>query len=107
MRKPYTFKPRRTNLVSTVARCDAELLLSVCAALIEKLQERLEPTLGKMNIRSGTTPTSLTSASDFVDPEFVAMFGPGLSRVANATLVNQALVLLLPQVQKRPRGRRG
>ena len=90
-----------------VVRCDPALLQAVRAALIEKLYQRLKPTWGKMEFPGASTPLSLTSVNGFADPEFVAAFGPGLSHVADSTLVNEALVQLLRQVTEAPERQTG
>ena len=88
--------------LNKVVRCDPVLLQAVRAALIEKLRHRLEPTWGKMEHAAGSTPVPLTTVNGFADPEFVAKFGPGLSHVADSTLVNEALAQLLRQVTQAP-----
>ena len=90
-----------------VVRCDPELLQAVRGALIEKLHQRLEPTWGKMELPDGSTPLAVPSVNGFADPEFVATFGPGLSQVADSTLVNQALAQLLRQVTEAPERKTG
>ena len=90
-----------------VVRYDPELLQAVRAALIEKLHRRLEPTWGEMELPGGDTPVSLILVNGFTDPEFVAAFGPGLSHVADSTLVNEALAQLLRQVAEAPERKTG
>ena len=40
----------------------------------------------------------IRSVSGFKDPEFIRAFGPGLDRLPDSELVNQALVLLTEHV---------
>ncbi len=90
-----------------IVRCDSELLQAVRAALIEKLHQRLKPTWGELELPGGGSPLSITSVNGFADPAFVAAFGPGLSHVADSTLVNQALTQLLRQVTEAPEQKTG
>ncbi len=93
---PTTSGKRATGRnLDRIVRCDPELLQAVRAALIEKLQERLKPTWGEMELPGASTSSSLTTVNGFADPEFVAAFGPGLSNVADSTLVNEALAQML------------
>ena len=80
-------------------KCDPALLRLARATLIEKLSPRLEPVL--------TDFGDFRSVSGFKDPEFVQQFGPGLERLSEAQLVNQALALLTKQVATAPPGKTG
>ena len=63
-----------------------------------RLTAAIETYLGPDGVLGGSTPLARTSVSGFAEPEFVAAFGPGLSQVADSTLVNQALSQLLRHV---------
>lgn len=80
-------------------KCDPALLQLARATLIEKLSPRLEPVL--------TDFGDFRSVSGFKDPEFVQQFGPGLERLSEAQLVNEALALLTKQVATAPPGKTG
>ena len=80
-------------------KCDPALLQLARANLIEKLNPRLEPVL--------TTFEGFKSVSGFKDPEFIEQFGPGLERLSESQLVNQALILLAKQVASAPSGQTG
>ena len=80
-------------------KCDPALLQLARATLIEKLSPRLEPVL--------TDAGDFKSVSGFKDPEFIQQFGPGLERMSESQLVNQALMLLTKQVASAPPGKTG
>ena len=80
-------------------KCDPALLQLARATLIEKLSPRLEPVL--------TDFGDFRSVSGFKDPEFVQQFGPGMERLSESQLVNQALTLLTKQVATAPPGKTG
>lgn len=80
-------------------KCDPALLQLARATFIEKLASRLEPVL--------TDFGEFKSVSGFKDPEFIRQFGPGLERMSEAQLVNQALMLLTRQVATAPPGKTG
>ena len=90
-----------------VVRCDSGLLQAARAAQIEKFHQRLEPTWDEMELPGRNAPWPCTSVNGFVDPEFVAAFGPGLSHVADSTSLNQALLQLLRQVAEAPERKTG
>ena len=80
-------------------KCDPELLQLARATLIGKLGPRLEPVM--------TDFDGLKSVSGFKDPEFVRAFGPGLEKLTEAELVNQALTTLIRQAASAPPGKTG
>ena len=80
-------------------KCDPALLQLARATLLEKLGPRLEPVL--------TDFGDFKSVSGFKDPEFIQQFGPGLERMSESQLVNQALILLAKQVACAPPGKTG
>ena len=80
-------------------KCDPALLQLARATLIDKLSPRLEPVL--------TDFGDFRSVSGFKDPEFVQQFGPGMERLSESQLVNQALTLLTKQVATAPPGKTG
>ena len=80
-------------------KCDPVYLQMARAALIEKLRPRLEPVLSDLG--------GFQSVSGFKDPEFIRTFGPGLDRLPDSELVNQALALLTEHVAAAPEGRTG
>ena len=80
-------------------KCDPEFLQMARAALIEKLRPRLEPVLSDFG--------GVQSVSGFKDPEFIGAFGPGLAKLPDSELVNQALVLLTKHVASAPAGKTG
>ena len=80
-------------------KCDPALIRLARATLIEKLSSRLEPVITDLG--------DYKSVSGFKDPEFVKQFGPGLERVSESQLVNQALAALTKQVASAPPGKTG
>ena len=80
-------------------KCDPALLQLARATLLEKLSPRLEPVL--------TDFGGFKSVSGFKDPEFIQQFGPGLDRMSESQLVNQALMLFTKQVASAPTGKTG
>ena len=80
-------------------KCDPLFLQMARAALIEKLRPRLEPVLSETS--------GVQSVSGFKDPEFIRAFGPGLDRLPDSELVNQALMLLTEHVASAPAGKTG
>ena len=80
-------------------KCDPVYLQMARAALIEKLRSRLEPVLSDFD--------GVRSVSGFKDPEFIKAFGPGLDRLPDSELVNQALALLTEHVAAAPEGKTG
>ena len=80
-------------------KCDPVYLQMARAALIEKLRPRLEPVLSDFG--------GVRSVSGFKDPEFIKAFGPGLDRLPDSELVNQALALLTEHVAAAPEGKTG
>ncbi len=80
-------------------KCDPELLRLARATLIEKLGPPLEPVM--------TDFDGLKSVSGFKDPEFVRAFGPGLDRLPESEIVNQALLTLIKQASASPPGKTG
>ena len=80
-------------------KCDPVYLQMARAALIEKLKPRLEPVLSDLG--------GIRSVSGFKDPEFIRAFGPGLDRLPDSELVNQALALLTEHVAAAPAGKTG
>ena len=80
-------------------KCNPVYLQMARAALIEKLRPRLEPVLSDLG--------GIRSVSGFKDPEFIRVFGPGLDRLPDSELVNQALVLLTEHVAAAPAGQDG
>ena len=80
-------------------KCNPELLTLARATLIEKLGPRLEPVITDLN--------GLKSVSGFKDPEFVTAFGPGLEKLPESELVNQALLALIRQASSAPPGKTG
>ena len=80
-------------------KCDPAYLQMARAALIEKLRPRLEPVLSDLG--------GIRSVSGFKDPEFIKAFGPGLDRLPDSELVNQALALLTEHVAAAPAGKTG
>ena len=80
-------------------KCDPELLRLARATLIEKLGPRLEPVMSDFDGHK--------SVSGFKDPEFVRAFGPGLDRLPESELVNQALLALIKQASVSPHGKTG
>ena len=80
-------------------KCDPELLRLARATLIEKLGPRLEPVMSDFDGHK--------SVSGFKDPEFVRAFGPGLDRLPESELVNQALLALIKQASASPPGKTG
>ena len=80
-------------------KCDPVYLQMARAALIEKLKPRLEPVLSDLG--------GIRSVSGFKDPEFISAFGPGLDRLPDSELVNQALALLTEHVAAAPEGMTG
>ena len=80
-------------------KCDPAYLQMARAALIEKLRPRLEPVMSYIG--------GVQSVSGFKDPEFIGAFGPGLAKLPDSELVNQALVLLAGHVSAAPAGKTG
>ena len=80
-------------------KCDAELLRFARATLIEKLGPRLEPVMSDFDGHK--------SVSGFKDPEFVRAFGPGLDKLPESELVNQAILTLIKQASVSPHGKTG
>ena len=80
-------------------KCDPELLRLARATLIEKLGPRLEPVMSDID--------GLKSVAGFKDPEFVRAFGPGLDKLPESELVNQALLTLIKQASACPPGKTG
>ena len=80
-------------------KCDPELLRLARATLINKLAPRLQPVTADIN--------GLESVSGFKDPEFVTAFGPGLEKLPESELVNQALRALIRQASSAPPGKTG
>ena len=80
-------------------KCDPELLRLARATLIEKLGPRLEPMMSDFDGHK--------SVSGFKDPEFVKAFGPGLDKLPESQLVNQALLALIKQAASAPPGKTG
>ena len=80
-------------------KCDPELLRLARATLIEQLGPRLEPVITEHNGHK--------SVSGFKDPDFVKTFGPGLDRLPESELVNQALVALIDRASSMPMGKTG
>ena len=80
-------------------KCDPVILQMARAALIEKLRPRLEPIFSN----HGDMP----AVSGFKDPEFIEVFGPGLEKVPDSELVNQALLHLAKHVGAAPLGETG
>ena len=80
-------------------KCDPVYLQMARAALIEKLRHRLQPVLSDFG--------GVRSVSGFKDPEFIKAFGPGLDRLPDSELVNQALALLTEHVAAAPAGKTG
>ena len=80
-------------------KCDPELLRLARATLIDRLATRLEPVI--------TDVAGLKSVSGFKDPEFVRAFGPGLEKLTETELVNQALTSLIKQAASAPPGKTG
>ena len=88
----------RPRLMKPV-KCDPAHLQMARAALIEKLRPRLEPVL--------TDVGGVKSVSGFRDPDFISAFGPGLAKLPDSELVNQALALLTEHVASAPAGKTG
>ena len=80
-------------------KCDPELLRLARATLIEQLSPRLQPVI----TQRGRTKT----VSGFKDPEFVTAFGPGLEKLPESELVNQALLALIELTSSNPPGKTG
>ncbi len=80
-------------------KCDPLFLQMARASLIEKLRPRLEPIFSDYG--------DMRSVSGFRDPDFIASFGPGLERVPDSELVNQALLHLAKHVAAAPPGETG
>ena len=80
-------------------KCDPAYLQMARAALIEKLRPRLEPVMSDVG--------GVKSVSGFRDPEFISVFGPGLAKLPDSALVNQALALLTEHVASAPTGKTG
>ena len=80
-------------------KCDPVFLQMARGALIEKLRPRLEPIMSDIG--------GVKSVSGFRDQEFITAFGPGLDRLPDSELVNQALVLLTEHVAAAPEGKTG
>ena len=80
-------------------KCDPVILQMARAALIEKLRPRLEPIFSEHD--------DMPAVSGFKDPEFIDVFGPGLERVPDSELVNQALLQLAKHVSSAPLGETG
>lgn len=90
-------------------KCDEALLSAARSTLIEALKHRLAPTLKdeKGNRVDGAIAGRVVTVTGYKDPEFVAAFGPGLHRLTDATLVNQALLTLIERVEAAPTGTTG
>ena len=80
-------------------KCDPVALQMARAALIEKLRPRLEPVLSESH--------GVRSVSGFKDEAFIAAFGPGLSKLPDSEILNQALLLLTERVAAAPPGKTG
>ena len=78
-------------------KCDPAILQIARAALIEKLRPRLQPVFSDYD--------DMRAVSGFKDPEFIELFGPGLEKVPDSELVNQALLHLAKHVAASPSGR--
>ena len=84
-------------------------MIATRSALIKALEDRLDPTLYD---EKGSPVDCMESGKNVVvtgfrDPDFVAAFEPGLQRLPNAELVNQALALLIRRVNAAPPGKTG
>ena len=90
-------------------KCDEGLLIAARSTLVEALKDRLEPMLRDEDGKRVDGPISrrMVTVTGFKDPKFVAAFGPGLHRLTDATLVNQALLTLIEQVDAAPSGKTG
>ena len=90
-------------------KCDEALLSAARSTLIEALKDRLAPTLEDENGNSvdGAIAGRMVTVTGFKDPKFVAAYGPGLHRLTDATLVNQALLTLIDHVRAAPAGTTG
>ena len=80
-------------------KCDPVILQMARAALIEKLRPRLEPVL--------SDDDDMRTVRGFRDPEFIQAFGPGLEKLPDSELVNQALLQLAKHVAAAPSGETG
>ena len=80
-------------------KCDPELLRLARATLIEQLGPRLEPVI--------TDRGGHKAVSGFKEPQFVETFGPGLDRLPESELVNQALLALIELASSMPPGKTG
>ena len=80
-------------------KCDPVILQMARAALIDKLRPRLEPVMSNYD--------DMRTVSGFKDPEFIAVFGPGLEKFPDSELVNQALLQLAKHVAAAPDGETG
>ena len=80
-------------------KCDPAILQIARAALIEKLRPRLQPVFSDYD--------DMRAVSGFKDPEFIELFGPGLEKVPDSELVNQALLHLAKHVAASPSGQTG
>ena len=80
-------------------KCDPVILQMARAAVIEKLRPRLQPVFSDYG--------DMPAVSGFKDPEFIESFGPGLEKVPDSELVNQALLHLAKHVAAAPSGETG
>ena len=88
-------------------KCDEALLSTARSALIEAPKNRKAPVLEDEtgNRVDGAIAGRMVTVTRFKDPEFVSAFGPGLHRLTDATLVDQALLTLIEHVSAAPAGK--
>lgn len=90
-------------------KCDEALLSAARSTLIEALRGRMAPVPSDENgnFVDGAITGRMATVTGFKDLEFVAAFGPGLHRLSDAALVNQALLALIERVRAAPAGKTG